>query len=50
MDCSKCNTVNGCDECGQFLDQQDLKFDAAPKDCDIPTTGKIGDDIILEEK
>lgn len=27
-----------------------LMFDAAPKDCDIPTTHLIGDDIILEEK
>jgi len=50
LDCSKCNTVNGCDECGLFLDQQPPTFDATPKEIEIPTTHKVGDDIILEEK
>ena len=49
MDCSKCNTVNGCDECGVFLDPHPT-FDAAPKDIEIPTSHIVGDDIILEEK
>ena len=39
----ECN-CDGCPGCGNPT------FDAAPKDCDIPTTHPIGDDIILEEK
>ena len=32
------------------LDKETPEFNVAPKDCDIPTTHPIGDDIILEEK